>query len=65
MKGRTVAAIGDVCDPTEQRDPRNSPAGKLHYVDIAGIGDGSLIRAALSEIARAGNMTELPPVRRG
>ena len=33
----SVAAIGDVCEPTEQRDPRNDPAGEFHYVDIAGI----------------------------
>ena len=35
--GWAVAAIGDVCEPTEQRDPRSDPAGKFHYVDIAGI----------------------------
>ena len=33
----SVAAIGDVCEPTEQRDPRDDPAGEFHYVDIAGI----------------------------
>ena len=32
-----VAAIGDVCEPTEQRDPRDDPASEFHYVDIAGI----------------------------
>ena len=33
----SVAAIGDVCEPTEQRDPRDDPAGEFRYVDIAGI----------------------------
>ena len=33
----SVAAIGDVCDPTEQRDPRNDPDDNCHYVDITGI----------------------------
>ena len=33
----SVAAIGNVCEPTEQRDPRDDPAGEFHYVDIAGI----------------------------
>ncbi|MDE2822027.1 MAG: restriction endonuclease subunit S [Chloroflexota bacterium] len=32
-----VAAIAKVCEPTEQRDPRQNPAGEFHYVDIAGI----------------------------
>lgn len=32
-----VAAIAEVCEPTEQRDPRQNPAGEFHYVDIAGI----------------------------
>ena len=35
--GWAAVAIGDVCEPTEQRDPRSDPAGKFHYVDIAGI----------------------------
>ena len=32
-----VAVIAEVCEPTEQRDPRQNPAGEFHYVDIAGI----------------------------
>ena len=32
-----VAAIAEVCEPTEQRDPHQNPAGEFHYVDIAGI----------------------------
>ncbi|MDD9981466.1 MAG: restriction endonuclease subunit S [Gammaproteobacteria bacterium] len=32
-----VEAVADVCEPTEQRDPRQKPASEFHYVDIAGI----------------------------
>lgn len=32
-----LSAIAKVCEPTEQRDPRQNPAGEFHYVDIAGI----------------------------
>ena len=35
--GWDVAAIADVCEPVELRDPRQDPAGKFHYVDISGI----------------------------
>ena len=37
MMGWSAVAIGDICEPTEQRDPRRDPAGEFHYVDIAGI----------------------------
>ena len=32
-----TTTIRDVCEPTEQRDPRRGPSGEFHYVDIAGI----------------------------
>ena len=32
-----VAAIAEVCESTEQRDPRQNSADEFHYVDIAGI----------------------------
>ena len=32
-----IAAIAEVCEPTEQRDPRQDPAGEFHYVHISGI----------------------------
>ena len=31
------AAIAKVCEPTEQRDPRQNPAGEFQYVDISSI----------------------------
>ena len=37
MMGWSAVAIGDICEPTEQRDPRNDPSGKFRYVDFAGI----------------------------
>ena len=37
MMAWSAVAIGDICEPTEQRDPRRDPAGEFHYVDIAGI----------------------------
>lgn len=36
MASRTQP-VGAVCAPTEQRDPREDPAGEFRYVDIAGI----------------------------
>lgn len=36
MKWGTVA-IAEVCEPTEQRNPRQDPAGEFHYVDIAAV----------------------------
>ena len=32
-----VEAIAEICEPTEQRDPRQDPASEFQYVDIAGI----------------------------
>ena len=32
-----TAVIAEICEPTEQRDPRQNPADEFHYVDIAGI----------------------------
>ena len=40
MTGWPTQLIGAVCMSTEQRDPRDSPAGEFQYVDIAGIDRG-------------------------
>ena len=37
MTAWRIPPIGAVCTPTEQRDPREGPAGKFRYVDITGI----------------------------
>ncbi len=35
--GWDIATISDVCEPTEQCDPRREISGEFNYVDIAGI----------------------------